>query len=135
METLRELRKLKGITLKELGEAVGVAESTMSQYENGRRSPDFETLLKLAEYFDVSTDYLLGKADTKKAPILTQEDERDIEKQADEMLAGLGKGGLMLDGNPLSDEARELFRNAVIDGIRDAKLVNKLKHQKKDDNE
>lgn len=59
MEKLRELRKEKGISLKELGAEIGVAESTMSLYENGKRQPDYETLLKLAEYFGVSVDYLL----------------------------------------------------------------------------
>lgn len=59
MEKLRELRKEKGISLKELGAEIGVAESTMSLYENGKRQPDYETLLKLAEYFGVTVDYLL----------------------------------------------------------------------------
>lgn len=56
---LRKLRKAKGISMKELGLKIGVAESTISQYETGKREPDFETLLKLSEFFDVSTDYLL----------------------------------------------------------------------------
>ncbi len=59
MEKLRELRKEKGISLKELGAEMGVAESTMSLYENGKRQPDYETLLKLAEFFGVTVDYLL----------------------------------------------------------------------------
>ncbi|MCM1335738.1 MAG: helix-turn-helix domain-containing protein [Bacteroides sp.] len=59
MEKLKELRKEKGISLKELGAEMGVAESTMSLYENGKRQPDYETLLKLAEYFGVTVDYLL----------------------------------------------------------------------------
>lgn len=59
MENLKELRKAKGISLKELGSIVGVAESTMSLYENGKRQPDYETLLKLAEFFGVTVDYLL----------------------------------------------------------------------------
>lgn len=59
MFMLRELRKAKGLTLKELGELVGVAESTISQYETEKREPDFETLLKFGEIFDVSVDYLL----------------------------------------------------------------------------
>lgn len=65
MERLRELRKEKGISLKELGVAIGVAESTMSLYENGKRQPDYETLLKFAEYFNVSVDYLIGKSEFK----------------------------------------------------------------------
>lgn len=61
MLKLRELRKRCGITMKELGNEIGVAESTVSQYETGKRQPDYETLLKLSEYFGVSVDCLLGK--------------------------------------------------------------------------
>lgn len=66
--------------MKDLGEAVGLAESTISHYETGKRQPDYETLLKLGEFFGVSVDYLLTGEDTKKAPTLTKKDERDIEK-------------------------------------------------------
>lgn len=69
MEKLKELRKAKGISLKELGSIVGVAESTMSLYENGKRQPDYETLLKLAEFFGVTVDYLLrGKDESENLP-------------------------------------------------------------------
>ena len=74
MLKLREIRKKCGITMKELGAEIGVAESTISQYETGKRQPDYETLLKLGEFFGVSVDYILtGK---EKAP--TPEDEREI---------------------------------------------------------
>lgn len=59
MMMLRQLRKDRKLSMKELGNVVGVAESTISQYETGKREPDFETLLKLGEFFDVSIDYLL----------------------------------------------------------------------------
>lgn len=59
MKMLRQLRKDRKLSMKELGNIVGVAESTISQYETGKREPDFETLLKLGEFFDVSIDYLL----------------------------------------------------------------------------
>ena len=68
MEKLRELRKENGISLKELGACVGVAESTMSLYENGKRQPDYETLLKLAEYFGVTVDYLLRGGEEEQLP-------------------------------------------------------------------
>lgn len=73
MIRIRELRKKCGITMKELGEKIGVAESTVSQYETGKRQPDYETLLKLGEYFGVTVDYLLG---AEKAP--TKEGERSV---------------------------------------------------------
>lgn len=75
MLKIRELRKKCGITMKELGAAIGVAESTISQYETGKRQPDYETLLKIAEFFGVTTDYLLTGEDTKKAPT---DGERDM---------------------------------------------------------
>lgn len=69
MENLKKLRKEKGISLKELGAIIGVAESTVSLYENGKRQPDYETLLRLAEYFNVSADYLLrGESESERLP-------------------------------------------------------------------
>lgn len=76
MLKLRELRKNCGLTMKELGAEIGVAESTISQYETGKRQPDYETLLKLGEFFGVSVDYLLTGDENKKAP--TQEGERKV---------------------------------------------------------
>lgn len=58
---IRELRKARHMTMKQLGAVFGIAESTISQYETGKRQPDNETLLKLGEFFNVSVDYLLGR--------------------------------------------------------------------------
>lgn len=66
MKNLRKLRKEKNISMKKLGEDINVAESTISLYETGKREPDYETLKKIAEYFDVSIDYLLGRVDVRK---------------------------------------------------------------------
>lgn len=65
MENLRLLRREKDITMKKLGKNLGLAESTISLYETGKRQPDFETLSKIAEYFNVSVDYLLGNSDIR----------------------------------------------------------------------
>lgn len=59
MEKIRELRKERNLTMKRLGEIVGVSESTISLYENGKRQPDSDMLKKFAELFNVSIDYLL----------------------------------------------------------------------------
>lgn len=72
MLRIKEIRKSKKITAKELADYVKVAESTMSLYENGKREPDFDTLLKIAHYLQTSIDYLLGNtesANTKKQGI------------------------------------------------------------------
>ena len=73
MFVLKELRKEKNITMKKLGEKIGVAESTISLYESGKRQPDNVTLLKIADYFNVSVDYLLGRNNTEKKPVLEDE--------------------------------------------------------------
>lgn len=61
MKRLRELRKKHNLTMKELGKIFNLAESTISLYENGQREPDFDTLCKLASFFNVSVDYLMGR--------------------------------------------------------------------------
>ncbi len=63
MNRIRELRKSRKITMKQLGEAIGLAESTISHYETGKRQPDNEALLKLGEFFGVPVGYILGAED------------------------------------------------------------------------
>ena len=70
MKMLRVARKSKGLTMKELGEKVGVSESAISQYETGKREADFETILKIGEVLDCSIDYLLlGEQEKKPTPV------------------------------------------------------------------
>ncbi len=57
---LKELRLSTGKTQGELGEILGISASTVGMYEQGRREPDRDTLLKMSEYFTVSVDYLIG---------------------------------------------------------------------------
>ena len=76
MVRLKELRKNANLTLNDVSSAIKVANSTLSQYENGKRQPDFDTLQKLADFFNVTIDYLLGKS---KNPTPTDEYEREIE--------------------------------------------------------
>ena len=65
---IRELRKSNGLTMKQLGQQIGLAESTISQYETGKRSPDNETLLKLGEIFGVTVGYILGSEEKETTP-------------------------------------------------------------------
>ncbi len=57
---LRELRKQKNLSMKELAKIFNLSESTISLYERGLHEPEIDTLKKFATYFGVSTDYLLG---------------------------------------------------------------------------
>lgn len=60
-EIIKSLRVEKGLSQKQLAEVLNVAQNTVSNWENGTREPDLPTIRKLAEYFNVSTDFLLGK--------------------------------------------------------------------------
>lgn len=60
MLMLREIRKSRGMTMKELGEVVGKSEAAIGLYETGQRKPDYETLLKLGEALNCSVDSILG---------------------------------------------------------------------------
>lgn len=60
MIRLKELRRKNGVSLRELGEAIGASESTISLYENQKREAPYSTFIKIADFFNVSIDYLFG---------------------------------------------------------------------------
>lgn len=60
---ITELRNEKGLTQQAVAEGIGVSRATYAHYEINRREPDNETLSKIAQFFHVSTDYLLGLSD------------------------------------------------------------------------
>ena len=68
-ERLKKLRELKKITQQEMADQLGIARGTYAHYEIDRREPDNSTLSRLADFFGVSTDYLLGRSDIKNNPV------------------------------------------------------------------
>lgn len=64
-ERLRQLRKERGLTQAQLAAILVSGESTISQWENGRRQIDIETVERLASFFGVSVDYLLGRSNVR----------------------------------------------------------------------
>ena len=67
MLRLKELRKNRGLSLKEMGEILGVAESTVSLYENSKREAPYSILHTASEFFSVSVDFLLGGSEENRA--------------------------------------------------------------------
>ena len=65
-ERIRELRLEHGLTQEEVGEIIGVKRYSIYSYEKGRACPEMRGLVALADYFDVSIDYLAGRTDKKK---------------------------------------------------------------------
>ena len=58
---IKSLRTSHGLTQDELSKQLGISRSTIGMYESGAREPDFETLELIADYFNVDTDFLLGR--------------------------------------------------------------------------
>lgn len=74
LEIFRErLKELRGNSrLQDVAKDIGISRASLGYYENGDRKPDIEILMKLADYYHVSSDYLLGISDVKRADITTQ---------------------------------------------------------------
>jgi len=106
-DRLKSLRKEKNLTLAELGKDVGLTNATISRYESGARKPSQDILEILADYFEVTTDYLLGRTNQKYF-------------RADETISFHSKG-------KLSDEDMKMVRNLI------DRLVKDHKEEKKKD--
>lgn len=95
LDTMRQLRKKKGITMKELGEQVGVAEITISTYETGKREPSLDVLCKIADVLDVSLDMLVrGKEKTALIGRSIEEIAKAFKALSDEHLEMLAQTAL-----------------------------------------
>ena len=66
MNRIKELRKLAGKSQVDLAEILHVNRTTLTKWETGKHAPDIETVEVLADYFHVSTDYILGRTDTRE---------------------------------------------------------------------
>ena len=99
---LKELRNKANITQKELAEAINTSQQSIAFYEKGERKPKHDMVEKLADYFNVSTDYLLGKTDFPDLNV-----EVDIDNAIDNSVA--------YDGTPITDNDREIIKNFLKD--------------------
>jgi len=121
-DRLKKLRKEKNILQKDLASALKLSVSTIGMYEQGRRDPDTETLSSIAEYFDVSIDYLLGNTNVrnsyKEKPSIPEEFENPEEavKFLLEQNVIMGFGGF--DVNKMSDEEVLEFANELLNHLR-----------------
>lgn len=85
MNRLRELRELNKLSMKELGEKIGVSDAAICKWENGSHEPKSSYIIKLADYFNCTTDYLLGRENYSTGNIeiigeqLTNEEEKVVE--------------------------------------------------------
>lgn len=95
---IKQLRKEKHLTLKALGEQIGMPNNTLSQYETGKRNPKIETWQALADFFEVSVPYLQGE---------------------------LAYGNLTPEGKKLEDRLSRAINNAIADELKYSSLSDK----------
>lgn len=82
MIKLKELRTQKGCNQTDVAKVLGITQQAYANYETEKRQPDHETLTKLADFFNVSVDYLLGRTDVpQNGPASLSEEEAELLQQ------------------------------------------------------
>ncbi|HCX60936.1 MULTISPECIES: helix-turn-helix domain-containing protein [Sedimentibacter] len=112
-ERIRYLRLKNNLTAKDLSLILGTSESAISLYENGKRKPSIELILKMADYFNVSTDFILG-ADKNTIT----DSEKIIDIDFSEVLESLivymnNQNTIRFDGQPLDNNMKKMFMKNV----------------------
>lgn len=117
MDVLKELRQKKGVYQKDVAAFLDVDRTTYVKWENGDTEPNNDSIKKLADYFGVSTDYLLEHEEKSKS-----KDEKEIEKIIENTINDLESAdGLMFDGKPANEEEIEQIKSAMRLGLAMAK--------------
>lgn len=99
-QRIRDLRKQKRMSQTELAKSAGVSQTTVTSWETGKAEPSSSAVARLADIFNVTTDYLLGRPNKQE----TKKD--DVELSDDDVI-------MTWRGKPLSDEDRELIRRIM----------------------
>lgn len=133
-ERLKQLRTERKLTQEMLSKESGLTKSSIAMYETGKRKPKIEVLERLADFFNVDLDYLVGKSDRTTViappapqksdglPELNARDERDIERDLEDMLHSVAQADYKAPGDEEDTEAlRAALRVAMIQAKRTAK--------------
>ena len=102
-ERIKELAKARGITLGALEEKLGLSRNSIYTIKN--KKPSAERLQLIADYFGVSTDYLLGRTDNPRIATEADQGPDDI----DEIIAN----AMMFDGKPLTEDDKRAIRGII----------------------
>lgn len=110
---LKSLRLEAGLTQKEVAQKLKIGQNSYSNWENGTRKPIFPTIEKLADFFNVSTDYLLGNTDIKGSPSKTDIDKEELKESL--------RHSLGYTGQPPTEEEVENMANAFLEYMANKK--------------
>ena len=119
-KNLRAFRESLKMTQEEFGKSVGVAKTTYNNYETGKREPDSEFWIKIAEKYGVSIDYLMGYKDEpyKQKEKLSNSAEAEPEGTEKWLIDLLVKGGYLPEGQDLDDRSAAFLLHWL--GVLDA---------------
>lgn len=135
-ERLTQLRKARELTQQQMADKLHMSRGTYAQYEINRRIPEYGTLEKMADFFEVSIDYLVGRTNNKKGATTSEapatDEEKDVDEAVDELIRYLDVLGLTneeiikrmnfeVDGLPLSEDEADEF----IEFVRVKRLMKK----------
>ena len=122
-ERIKELARVKKISIRELEKQLGFSNGTIRNWINSTNSQSLE---KVANYFNVSTDYLLGRSEKKHYYDLTKKDEKDIGIQVDKILNDM-TGDVSFYGEPMTKEDKEKLRASLEVAVRVSMIEAKKK--------
>ncbi|PHJ38058.1 hypothetical protein P378_12000 [Desulforamulus profundi] len=120
---IKELRVQHNMTQSDLARLLKVSPSTIGMYEQGRRDPDTDTINFLADFFNVSADYLLGRTDIPNN-VNDEPTPQELEKV-------LREANIAFDGAPLDEEDKEDVIEFVKVASGHSRKGNGKKHKKK----
>ena len=128
-DLFKKLCDEKNVSVSKACIEMGLSRSIAAKWKNTKTNPSADVLPKIAKYFGVSVDCLLGAEEKEKMPALTAKDERDISKKLEEALSQLesSQEGLMFQGEPLDDATKELIAISLKNSLEMGKRLAKQK--------
>lgn len=102
------LRKNRNLTQDDMSTTLGISRAALSHYEKGRREPDYDTLINIADFFKVSLDYIMGRTDDPLASLDPENREfiDRLELSDDQLMNQLA---FTIDGKKLTAEESKRF--------------------------
>ncbi|MGB4437673.1 MAG: helix-turn-helix transcriptional regulator [Sedimentibacter sp.] len=122
---IRDLRIKNKLSSKELSKILNISESAISLYESGKRTPSISLIIKMADYFNVSTDYLLGV--TEKKYQFNTESETDLSVIIDNIVCFFENSDYILyDGKIIDKNLAAIFKNFLMGISENMHLLSKM---------
>lgn len=139
-ERLRTIREENNMMAKDLAKLVGVEPASITNWEKGTRFPKDNAIIKIAEIFNVTTDFLLGRdindvtttGSTLRGVQLSRRELINIDKEVEKILSDLPKAKVVeFSGTPADEDDLEFLKAAYTKFLADVRYYNKMKYTPK----